>query len=180
MGRPGGGRRRDLDPPGGLEPLDGVNDSKQLSPRQRDRLYQIIVDHCLAYGIGQGSVEEIDSIGILPATRLAMTRAVEALSPQPDALIIDAVRLPQVNQPQARVQFCRLDLVVGGGGFDSRQSHARSPADRSRRAISRPISSRATRDTAHKFIKPRYNRLGRATFIANHSNRSVPAHDRLL
>ncbi len=85
--------------------LDGVNDSKQLSPRQRDKLYQVISDHCIAYGIGQGSVAEIDSIGILPATRLAMMRAVAALSPQPDALIIDAVRLPQVNKPQAVFNF---------------------------------------------------------------------------
>jgi ribonuclease HII len=85
--------------------LRGVNDSKQLSPRQRDRLYQVIIDHCVAYGIGQGSVAEIDAIGILPATRLAMQRAVEALSPQPDALIIDAVRLPQVNKPQTVFNF---------------------------------------------------------------------------
>jgi len=85
--------------------LDGVNDSKQLSARQRDRLYQIILDHCAAYGIGHGSVAEIDAIGILPATRLAMTRAVEALIPQPDALIIDAVRLPQVSKPQAVFNF---------------------------------------------------------------------------
>jgi ribonuclease HII len=85
--------------------LREVNDSKRLSPRQRDRLYQIIIDQCVAYGIGQGSVEEIDSIGIVPATRLAMQRAVGALSPQPDALIIDAVRLPQVNKPQAVFNF---------------------------------------------------------------------------
>ena len=91
--------------PAEVSSLDGVNDSKRLSPRQRDRLYQIIIDHCVAYGIGQGSVEEIDTIGILPATRLAMTRAVAALSPQPDALIIDAVRLPQVNKPQAVFNF---------------------------------------------------------------------------
>jgi ribonuclease HII len=68
-------------------------------------LYQIVIDHCVAYGVGQGSVEEIDTIGILPATRLAMTRAVEALSPQPNALIIDAVRLPQVSKPQAVFNF---------------------------------------------------------------------------
>jgi ribonuclease HII len=85
--------------------LREVNDSKQLSARQRDKLYQIIIDHCLAYGIGQGSVAEIDELGILPATRLAMTRAVAALAPQPDALIIDAVRLPQVPQPQAVFNF---------------------------------------------------------------------------
>ncbi len=81
--------------------LSAVNDSKQLSARQRETLYQIIVDNCRAFGVGHGTVEEIDSIGIVPATRLAMTRALEALSPQPDALIIDAVRLPKVNLPQS-------------------------------------------------------------------------------
>ncbi len=85
--------------------LREVNDSKRLSPRQRDRLYPIIIEHCVAYGIGQGSAAEIDAIGILPATRLAMQRALEALSPPPDALIIDAVRLPQVNKPQAVFNF---------------------------------------------------------------------------
>lgn len=85
--------------------LREVNDSKQLSPQKRGELYQVIVDQCVAYGIGQGSVEEIDSIGILPATRLAMTRALETLVPPPDALIIDAVRLPQVNMPQAVFNF---------------------------------------------------------------------------
>ena len=85
--------------------LREVNDSKQLSPRQRDQLYQIIIDHCVAYGIGQGSAAEIDTLGILPATRLAMTRAVAALTPLPDALIIDAVRLPQLNLPQAVFNF---------------------------------------------------------------------------
>jgi ribonuclease HII len=87
------------------ESLREVNDSKQLSPRQRDKLCQVVLDHCVAYGLGQGSVEEIDTIGILPATRLAMTRAVEALTPPPDALIIDAVRLSQVNKPQAVFNF---------------------------------------------------------------------------
>ncbi len=85
--------------------LREVNDSKQLTARQRDTLYQVVIDHCVAYGIGQGSVDEIDSLGILPATRLAMQRAVVALTPQPDALIIDAVRLPQVNKPQAVFNF---------------------------------------------------------------------------
>ncbi len=85
--------------------LDGVNDSKRLTARQRDRLYPIIIDQCVAYGIGQGSAAEIDALGILPATRLAMTRAVETLSPQPDALIIDAVRLPQMDQPQSVFNF---------------------------------------------------------------------------
>ncbi len=85
--------------------LRGVNDSKQLTARQRERLYQVIIEHCLAYGIGQASAVEIDLLGILPATRLAMTRAVQALSPQPTALIIDAVHLPQIARPQAVFNF---------------------------------------------------------------------------
>ena len=82
-----------------------VNDSKRLSPRQREALYPMIVDQCVACGIGQSSAAEIDALGIVPATRLAMTRAVQALTPPPDALIIDAVRLPQINLPQAVFNF---------------------------------------------------------------------------
>jgi ribonuclease HII len=85
--------------------LRAVDDSKKLSPRQRDEVYPVIIDNCIAYGIGQASASEIDAIGILPATRLAMTRALEALSPPPHALIIDAVRLPAIDLPQAVFNF---------------------------------------------------------------------------
>ncbi len=85
--------------------LGTVNDSKQLSPRQRAELYPAIIRHCLTHGLGQASVEEIDVLGIVPATRLAMTRAIAALSPQPAALIIDAVRLPHLPLPQAVFNF---------------------------------------------------------------------------
>jgi len=90
--------------PARVDRLTGVNDSKQLSPRQREALYQVIVENCRAFGVGHGTAAEIDSLGIVPATRLAMARAIEALSPPPDALIIDAVRLPTVHLPQA--VFC--------------------------------------------------------------------------
>ncbi len=82
-----------------------VNDSKKLSPSQREALYPLIIEASLAYGIGRAEADEIDTIGILPATRLAMTRAIESLSRQPDALIIDAVRLPRVNLPQSVFNF---------------------------------------------------------------------------
>ena len=85
--------------------LQGVNDSKQLSFRQRAAWYPVIVDHCLTYSLGQASADEIDVLGVLPATRLAMTRAVAGLAPQPAALIIDAVRLPHVRKPQAVFNF---------------------------------------------------------------------------
>ncbi len=91
--------------PADVEVLRAVNDSKQLSPRQRAELYPAIIQHCTAHGLGQASAEEIDAIGIVPATRLAMERAIGVLSPQPAALIIDAVRLPQITLPQAVFNF---------------------------------------------------------------------------
>lgn len=112
--------------PAQLASFAGVNDSKQLSPARRAALYQVIVDHCVAYGIGQGSVEEIDSIGILPATRLAMQRSVEALSPQPDALIIDAVRLPDIQKPQAVFNFAdSISLSVAAASILAKVSRDR-------------------------------------------------------
>jgi ribonuclease HII len=68
-------------------------------------LYPLIIEASLAYGVGRAEAGEIDAIGILPATRLAMTRAIEALSLQPGALIIDAVKLPKVNLPQSVFNF---------------------------------------------------------------------------
>ena len=80
--------------------LAGVRDSKQLTPRQRERLYPLIQEAAAAWGVGVASAEEIDGLGILPATRLAMERAVMALALPPQALLIDAVRLPALSLPQ--------------------------------------------------------------------------------
>lgn len=68
---------------------DGLDDSKRLSPAQRERLDVIIRQCAVAWGIGIGSVEEIDSLNILQASRLAMLRAVEAITPCPDCLLLD-------------------------------------------------------------------------------------------
>src|SRR5512135_3605998 len=57
--------------PADVEALRTVNDSKQLSPCQRAELYPAIIQYCIAHGLGQASAEEIDAIGIVPATRLA-------------------------------------------------------------------------------------------------------------
>ena len=80
--------------------LAGVRDSKQVSPATRERLSARIVDVALAVGVGRGEQPEIDALGIVPATRLAMQRALEALSVAPEALVIDALRLPGVDLPQ--------------------------------------------------------------------------------
>ena len=83
-----------------LEILSGVNDSKQLTASQRDHWAVIIHSEALAWGVGFASHEEIDQLGILPATRLAMVRALQQLIRSPDHLLIDALKLPQVKLPQ--------------------------------------------------------------------------------
>jgi ribonuclease HII len=80
--------------------LAGVRDSKQLSPRQRERLFPIIQAAAVCWAAGVVSAGDIDRLGILPATRLAMRQAVEGLIPSPQALLIDAVRLAAINLPQ--------------------------------------------------------------------------------
>jgi len=85
--------------------LKGVRDSKQLTPRQRERLYSVIQRHVLSWGVGFASNIEIDAYGIVPATKLAMKRAISQLIPPPQALVIDAVQLKTVSLPQQSVNF---------------------------------------------------------------------------
>jgi ribonuclease HII len=86
-----------------LAALRGVRDSKQLTPRQRQALFDKIYQAAWAVGVGQASHAEIDDLGIVAATRRAMQRAVERLTLTPEALVIDAVKL-DVRLPQ-RVMF---------------------------------------------------------------------------
>jgi ribonuclease HII len=77
-----------------------VKDSKLLSPAQREDLAMTIRQEAWAWAVGSASAAEIDTLGIAPATRLAMLRAVESLIPRPTYLLIDWVRLAQINLPQ--------------------------------------------------------------------------------
>ena len=87
-----------------IDALAGVRDSKLLSPAARERLFPLICARALAFGIGQASAGTIDRFGILPATRLAMTDAVRALSPAASALLIDGpIRLAAVALPQRAI-----------------------------------------------------------------------------
>jgi ribonuclease HII len=86
-----------------LKKLFGVRDSKQMTPRQREYWQQFIKEMAIDWAIGWGSVAEIDGRGILNATRLAMTRAVQQLSTQPQHLLIDAVKLPEFDIPQSNL-----------------------------------------------------------------------------
>lgn len=80
--------------------LAPVRDSKLLTPHRRDVCYDLIAAHAIAYSVGCASSVEIDRLGIVPATRLAMARAIGGLRPQADYLILDAVRLDDVPLPQ--------------------------------------------------------------------------------
>ncbi|MGC8878769.1 MAG: ribonuclease HII [Anaerolineae bacterium] len=80
--------------------LDGVCDSKQLTPHMRTRLAQRIRDVALAVGVGVGAPAMIDREGIVPATRHAMMQALRRLHITPEALVLDYMRLPQVDLPQ--------------------------------------------------------------------------------
>lgn len=81
-----------LDP---ARPILGLADSKQLSERQRERLYEQIVERALSFAIARASVAEIDSLNILQASLLAMHRAVKALPLQPAFVYVDGNRCPR-------------------------------------------------------------------------------------
>ena len=87
-----------------------VQDSKLLSPPRREALAARIQAQAAAWSLGEASAAEIDASGIAPATRLAMRRAVQALSPPPDHLLIDWVQLKSLNLPQQ--SFTKGDLRI--------------------------------------------------------------------
>lgn len=80
--------------------IEGVNDSKKLSAKKREELYDIILEKALSYGIGIVSNERIDEINILQATYEAMREALSQLSPKADYILADAVTIPMVSTPQ--------------------------------------------------------------------------------
>jgi ribonuclease HII len=75
--------------PAGARAIAGVDDSKQLSARERERLAPRIRDRAVALGIGAASAREIDRLNILRATTLAMQRALRALGTTPDRVVVD-------------------------------------------------------------------------------------------
>jgi ribonuclease HII len=77
-----------------------VRDSKMLTPANREYLYDFICQAAITFGVGSSSNDEIDSVGIAKATRLAMVRAVRQLDPQPQFLLIDYVKLVESYLPQ--------------------------------------------------------------------------------
>ncbi len=86
--------------------IEGINDSKKLSAKKREQLYDIIIEKAKAYCIATASIEEIEEINILNAAMLAMKRVVEGLGIAPDIALIDGNKTPDIN--------CRSYAVVKG------------------------------------------------------------------
>ena len=88
--------------------IEGLNDSKKLTEKRRDALYDVIIAQAVAYGIGSADEKEIDEINILQATFLAMRRAIAQLTVRPDLALIDGNRDSDFGVP--------AETVIGGDG----------------------------------------------------------------
>lgn len=75
--------------------IEGLDDSKKLTEKKREKLYDIIKETAVAYSVAYGTLEEIENVNILEATYLAMNRAIEGLSVKPDFALIDGNRVPR-------------------------------------------------------------------------------------
>jgi ribonuclease HII len=96
--------------------IRGLDDSKVLTARKREELYEKIVDRALAFCVASATVEEIDTINILHATMLAMKRAVEGLSVAPTLVKIDGNRCPTLS--------IRSEAIIGGDALIAQISAA--------------------------------------------------------
>ena len=97
-----------LDAPKQLQKLDDVNDSKQLSAKKREHLYSLIIANALTFGIGSSPAEDVDEMGIIPATKQAMLSALEQLEPLAEYLLIDG-RIRLKNTPLRQQSIIRGD-----------------------------------------------------------------------
>ena len=106
--------------------IDGVNDSKKLSEKKREALFDIIQQVALSSCVASASVEEIDAHNILNATYLAMQRAVAGLSPQPQMVLVDGNRLPSLPMAsQAIVKGDSLSLSIAAASILAKVSRDR-------------------------------------------------------
>jgi ribonuclease HII len=101
-----------------LNPIHGLNDSKKLSAKRREALFDEIRARALCFAIAEASVQEIDEINILQATLLAMKRAVEALRLPPKLVLVDGNRLPILSiRSEAIVQGDVLVLAISAASI---------------------------------------------------------------
>ncbi|HEX9118792.1 MAG TPA: ribonuclease HII [Anaerolineae bacterium] len=119
---------------GSLAHLIGrVDDSKRLTPPARERLYDAVLGCALAAAVGSVANDAIDAIGILPATRLAMEKAIAGLALRPDYLLLDFLTLPAVSLPQRGiVHGDGLSISIAAASIVAKVSRDRWMAEQAR------------------------------------------------
>ncbi len=137
-----------LDP---QRPIDGLADSKKLTPARRDRLAPLIKEHALSWFIAWATVEEIDELNILQANLLAMRRAVEGLRHRPDLARVDGRDDPGLP--------CETQAIIGGDASELVISAA-------------SILAKTARDEAMCELDVQYPAYG----FAAHKGYGVPRH----
>ncbi|MGX5732059.1 ribonuclease HII [Pseudoxanthomonas beigongshangi] len=133
-------------------PIDGLNDSKQLTEAQREALYPLIIERALAWRVEFVHREEIDQLNILQATMEGMRRAVKALQPKAELARIDGNRVP------ARLS-CPAEALVGGDRLDAA-------------IMAASILAKVTRDRAMVELHAEFPQYG----FAKHKGYSTPEH----
>ena len=134
------------------QPIEGLNDSKKLTEKKREKLFIEIQEKALAWAIAECSAQEIDDLNILQASLLAMRRAVEKLTIQPDHLLVDGNKVPQ-----GLTMSC--DAVVGGDALHAEISAA-------------SILAKVTRDHQMLALDAQYPQFG----FAKHKGYPTKAH----
>ena len=110
--------------------LDGITDSKAMTAAQRERSCEAILANAWASATGEASAEEIDEMGIVPSTALAMRRALDSLALMPQYLLIDAFPLPDVDIPQkAIVKGDALSLSIAAASIVAKVTRDRVMAE---------------------------------------------------
>ena len=141
-------------------PIDGVADSKVLSPAQRAVLSEVIRRDALCFGIGWADPIEIDALNILQATFLAMRRALLAMTLTPDHVLVDGNRLPHLGGLGKRIS---ARAIVGGDATEPAISAA-------------SILAKTARDGYMNHMDTLYP----AYSFATHKGYGTPDHQRLL
>ena len=133
-------------------PIEGLNDSKKISEKKREKLFIEIKEKALAWAIAEASHTEIDELNILQASLLAMRRAVEALNIKPEHVLVDGNKVPQ-----GLTMSC--DAIVGGDALHAEISAA-------------SILAKVTRDHDMVALDEKYPQYG----FAKHKGYPTKAH----
>ena len=97
--------------------INGVNDSKKLSPKKRDELYEKIVATAICYSIVEVDEKTIDEINILQATRLGMKKVLENLSVKPDIVLVDAVKIDTALSQESIIKGDALSYNIAAASI---------------------------------------------------------------